>query len=155
MVQPIKLTDAAQYYDQSPHQTVAWEWLQEALDERTLAGFAVRYRNDPKPKPQEPQPGYITPELMESITGHPASSFDASFCNDFNDMLESTGFDQHMDAMQMLMANLCHESCGFRYMKEIDPGYYLNGRTDLGNTQPGDGPRYRGCGPLQLSLIHI
>ena len=69
---------------------------------------------------------------MEAITGHPASSFDASFCNDFNDMLESTGFDQHMDAMQMLMANLCHESCGFRYMKEIDPGYYLDGRRDLG-----------------------
>ena len=52
MVQPIKLTDAAQYYDQSPHQTVAWEWLQEALDERTLAGFAVRYETTPSPSPR-------------------------------------------------------------------------------------------------------
>ena len=86
---------------------------------------------------------------MESITGHPASSFDASFCNDFNDMLESTGFDQHMDAMQMLMANLCHESCGFRYMKEIDPGYYLDGRKDLGNIYPGDGPVTGAAGPCK------
>ena len=140
MTKPIQLTDAAFYYKKEPQQTSAWEWLQLQQTPEVMAEFAERYRDKPEPKPQTPQPGYITPELMQAVTGHPAYSFNAAFCNDFNDMLESTGFDQHLEAMQMLMANLCHESAGFVYMKEIDPGYYLNDRADLGNVYPGDGP---------------
>jgi len=152
MVEPIQLVDAARYYSLSPHQTEAWEWLQGEIDQKTLDKFAVRYRH-PKESPKKPEPteGYITADLMQAITGHPASSFDQAFCNDFNDMLESTGFDQHLDAMQMLMANLCHESCGFVYMKEIASGEAYNGRTDLGNVYPGDGPKFKGCGPLQVT----
>ena len=151
-VEPILLTDAARYYSLSPHQTDAWNWLQEQVDQKTLDQFAIRYRHPKEPaKKPKPTEGYITPELMQAITGHPASSFDQSFCGDFNDMLEATGFDQHLDAMQMLMANLCHESGAFVWMKEIDSGEYLNGRTDLGNIYPGDGPKFKGCGPLQVT----
>ena len=32
-------------------------------------------------------------------------------------------------------------------MKELSDGWYLEGRTDLGNTQPGDGPKYKGWIP--------
>jgi len=151
MANPIQLTDAARFYKQEPQQVSAFEWLQLQQTAETMAEFAEKYRATPPapPKP-EAQPGYITADLMQAITGHPASSFDAAFCNDFNDMLESTGFDQ-LDAMQMLMANLCHESCGFVYMKERDSGAYLNGRTDLGNIYPGDGELFRGCGPLQVT----
>ena len=66
-------------------------------------------------------------------------------------MHEATGFDQHLDAMQMLMANLCHESCGFVYMKEIASGEAYEYRKDLGNYLPGDGPKFKGCGPLQVT----
>ena len=152
MVDPIQLTDAAKYYKAESQQASAFEWLQLQQTPETMAEFAKQYRYKPSTAPDfEGQAGYITPDLMQGITGHPASSFDAAFCNDFNDMLESTGFDQHLDAMQMLMANLCHESCGFVYMKEIDSGEYLNGRRDLGNVYPGDGPLFRGCGPLQVT----
>jgi len=152
MADPIQLTDAAKYYKAEPQQVSAFEWLQQQQTAETMAEFAKQYRATPPapPKP-EAQPGYITADLMQAITGHPAKSFDAAFVNDFNDMLESTGFDQHLDAMQMLMANLAHESCGFVYMKEIDSGEYLNGRTDLGNVYPNDGPLFRGCGPLQVT----
>jgi predicted chitinase len=49
------------------------------------------------------------------------------------------------------IAQTGHESGGLRYRREIDEGWYLEGRTDLGNDQPGDGPKYRGAGYLQVT----
>ena len=43
-----------------------------------------------------------------------------------------------------------HESACGVYTQEIASGTAYNGRTDLGNTQPGDGPRFKGAGYLQL-----
>lgn len=51
----------------------------------------------------------------------------------------------------MWCAQIGHESAGLRYMEEIADGSAYNGRQDLGNTQPGDGPRFKGSGPIQLT----
>lgn len=48
-------------------------------------------------------------------------------------------------------AQLAHESGGFRYMEEIASGQAYEGRADLDNVQPGDGRRFKGRGPIQLT----
>jgi len=49
------------------------------------------------------------------------------------------------------MAQLSHESGGFKYMEEIASGQAYEGRADLGNTQAGDGKLFKGRGPIQLT----
>lgn len=65
--------------------------------------------------------------------------------------LPATGI---MDASLRLphfVAQLGHESDGFKAMEEYASGAAYEGRADLGNTQPGDGRRYKGRGPIQVT----
>ena len=49
------------------------------------------------------------------------------------------------------LAQLAHESGEYRYMEEIASGHAYEGRADLGNTAWGDGPKYKGHGPIQIT----
>ena len=49
------------------------------------------------------------------------------------------------------LAQLAHESGQFRYMAEIASGVAYEGRADLGNTKPGDGRKFKGHGPIQIT----
>lgn len=49
------------------------------------------------------------------------------------------------------IGQLAHESAQLRYFEEIASGAAYEGRKDLGNVFPGDGKRYKGRGPIQLT----
>ncbi|KAL9644618.1 hypothetical protein ABK040_015357 [Willaertia magna] len=49
------------------------------------------------------------------------------------------------------LAQLAHESGDLNWFEEFASGAAYEGRKDLGNTQPGDGKRYKGRGPIQLT----
>lgn len=49
------------------------------------------------------------------------------------------------------LAQIAHESGSLRYTREIASGLAYEGRLDLGNTEPGDGVRFKGRGLIQIT----
>lgn len=78
------------------------------------------------------------------------------------DALANKYFDPLVTAMQAnaintplrqvhFLAQLGHESASMIYTEELASGQAYEGRKDLGNTQPGDGPRFKGRGLIQIT----
>jgi len=141
------------YYGGESHQQAAVEELYKGLQECNCdqlnedANWVKTYRKTADIKKFKK---LVTSLMMEQLTGYPSSAFDKVFIDDCNRLYADTGFAEHIDAAQMLMANMMHETCNFVYMKEISDGMYLRGRTDLGHG-PNEGEIWKGAGVLQLT----
>lgn len=145
------------YYKDQNHQRKSIDSLFSMLPQELRdsdSEWVVQFRSAPAPEPNSVQ-GPVTPALMNKLTGHLASAFDAVFCDDFNRMLAVTGFDKDINAFRMLMAQCMHETCNFAHMKELGGAAYFTemyeNRDDLGNYQSGDGVRFSGCGAIQCT----
>ncbi|KAH0795471.1 LysM peptidoglycan-binding domain-containing protein [Histomonas meleagridis] len=70
--------------------------------------------------------------------------------NDLNSCLKKFGITNRQSRLHFL-SQCAHESGLGKWTKELASGKAYEGRKDLGNTQPGDGPKYKGGGYIQLT----
>ena len=82
----------------------------------------------------------------------PSANFERleSFVEPLNDAMVEFSID-NPEREAMFLAQLAHESMAFRWTREIASGAAYEGRADLGNTEEGDGERFRGRGLIQIT----
>ncbi len=141
------------YYGGLEHQIKAIDELYDNLDtdlKDDSADWVKIYRNPTDGDANDLQAAWpITKQEMASIMGCAVSSLPDSLMDDFAHCCELYGFDRLN--IGYFLGQCGHESAGLRYPLEIASGADYEFRSDLGNTQAGDGVKFAGTGWIQVT----
>ena len=91
----------------------------------------------------------VTPEHLAAIAGRTTALMPA-LADWMNSLCPSYEIDTAREYGHFL-AQACHETDHFKTLREYASGSAYEGRADLGNTQAGDGIRFRGRGIFQTT----
>lgn len=92
----------------------------------------------------------ITPNIIVAVAPEANLELVSSLIAPLNTYLPQYKIDT-LERVSMFLAQWCEETDGFKVMYEYASGREYEGRKDLGNVQPGDGPRFKGRGIAMLT----
>jgi len=147
------LQDAFDYYRKEPHQKEGIALLQQTINPELLKDDAAWLQAFRGQLPQQqPATGeqLVTLEQLAAIWECSPELIKPAEIEEMNACLRRFDITTR-DRIKHFLSQTAHESGGGKWKKELADGTAYEGRSDLGNTQPGDGPRYKGAGYLQMT----
>lgn len=92
----------------------------------------------------------LTVERLAALVRPNRRSYAEKYCDTLKAVMQKYEITTPLRQAHFL-AQVLHESGRLRYNRELASGEAYEGRRDLGNTEPGDGKRFKGRGLIQLT----
>jgi putative chitinase len=140
----IKFIDAVRHHKDLLNQIEAWEYLQKTTPPQVLSEFARLYRKDSNSIKT------VTKKQLSQIWKVEEVRISDSLILDLNTCISKFNINT-ISRLRHFISQCSHESGAGKWMKELASGEAYEGRKDLGNTQNGDGVRYKGVGFIQVT----